>query len=51
MSALQNKMRRLATEWGKVFANKRDQQGISLQNRQTAHANQYKKKLKNGQNI
>ena len=46
MSALQNKMRRLATEWGKVFANKRDQQGISLQNRQTAHANQYKKKIK-----
>ena len=47
MSALQNKLRRLATEWEKVFANKRDQQGISLQNRQTAHANHYQKKKKN----
>ena len=52
-----NKPKRQPSEWGKIFANDgMNQQGINLQNTETAHVAQLKKKgqttqSKNGQKI
>ena len=42
-----NKTKRQLTEWEKIFANEVTNKGLNLQNIQTPHAAQYKKKKPN----
>ena len=46
-----NKTKRQLTEWEKIFANEVTNKGLNLQNIQTPHAAQYKKKQNPIKNI